>query len=462
MSRNEGRVLDDGALDGVGAGAALPTAARAWIVLVCSAGLMGIGWVLLTDDRSPPLEPWLLYTIAVAVGTVEWPLHRLNRALGVVEPWVFLGPLVVWTLGTRATLLAASIAMLGALAVGRRPPHRWPFNVAVRCLAVVGSSSVMAASVGSSAPRPPAEVATTRGLVAYVVAVVVWWLIPWVCVSVIRALAGGRQLRSELGGGWAIDLGAAVLFSSVGPIVLLALAFQPWLLPLLVLPVLGSLSNANRAQLHHLEARTDALCGLPNRLAIHEAIADGVRANAGRGRRFAVCMLDLDGFKGINDELGHAAGDRVLEQLSRRLTRQTSDRVLIGRLGGDEFTVVWLDDADRDEYERRSEQVRALVRGPLDVDGVELRLGAALGLAVHPDDGDDVSSLLRHADEEMYREKRERSTMPTAPLGDHGRDPARSGSERRDPAAATAPPGTPAVNGGEHAGGDHPLTTIAR
>jgi diguanylate cyclase (GGDEF)-like protein len=385
----------------------LPRPAVGWIALVCAAAVVAVAWVVRTHPWSPILDPWLLLVVAVAVGTFEWPLHRLNRARGLIDPWMFLGPTVVWLLGTPATLVAALVAMLGSLALDRRPLQRWPFNVAVRSLAVVGAAVVMELLSGSASPRPAQEIGTVGGLVAVVAAVAVWWLVSWTCVSVVTALASRQSVRHELLDGAGTDAGAAALFSSVGPIILLALAFQPWLLPLLALPVAGALVNANRAQRHHLEARTDPLSGLPNRLAIYEAIGDRVRADSWGGRRFGVCMVDLNGFKQINDDLGHAMGDRVLERLSARLRALSSDSLLIGRLGGDEFTVVWRDDADRSEYERRAEELRAVIRTPLAVGTGEVRLDAALGLAVHPEDGADVSELLRQADLDMYREKRE-------------------------------------------------------
>jgi diguanylate cyclase (GGDEF)-like protein len=352
------------------------------------------------------IAPWLLLVVALAIGTLEWPLHRLNRARGLIDPWMFLGPTVIWLLGTPATLVAALVAMLGSLALDRRPLQRWPFNVAVRSLAVVGAAVVMERLAGSAAPRPAQEIGTVGGLLAVVAAVGVWWAVSWTCVSVVTALASRQSVRHELLDGVGADAGAAVLFSSIGPIILLAIALQPWLLPLLALPVAGALVNANRARRHHLEARTDPLSGLPNRLAIYETIGDRARGNTWGGRRFGVCMIDLNGFKQINDDLGHAVGDHVLELLSERLRSLSSGTVLIGRLGGDEFTAVWRDDADRSEYARRAEELRAMIRTPLPVGAGDVRLDAALGLAVHPEDGADVSELLRHADLDMYREKR--------------------------------------------------------
>ena len=117
-------------------------------------------------------------------------------------------------------------------------------------------------------------------------------------------------------------------------------------------------------------------------------------------------MLDLDGFKAINDTHGHAAGDEALREVARRLRRCVRERDLVARLGGDEFVVVLTDLGARSRAVQDSmERIQAALAEPITFDGTQLGLGAAIGVATFPADAGDAADLLAHADRAMYAAK---------------------------------------------------------
>jgi diguanylate cyclase (GGDEF)-like protein len=112
-------------------------------------------------------------------------------------------------------------------------------------------------------------------------------------------------------------------------------------------------------------------------------------------------MLDLDGFKAINDTHGHAAGDRALREVAARLRRCVRERDLVARLGGDEFVVVLTDLEGTDAVSKSVDRVRDALALPFG----EMELGAAIGVALYPSDAGTAEDLLAHADRAMYVDK---------------------------------------------------------
>jgi diguanylate cyclase (GGDEF)-like protein len=155
----------------------------------------------------------------------------------------------------------------------------------------------------------------------------------------------------------------------------------------------------------HQLARTDELTGLGNRRSFYDSAAVRL-ADAARG---ALLLLDLDRFKEVNDSLGHHAGDDLLRLVATRLRKKlhgTSD--LLSRLGGDEFAVLFLD-ADRVQAERLAVAIRECLEPPFSVDGVTVRVNTSIGISLFPEQGDEVSTLLRRADIAMYQAKASRA-----------------------------------------------------
>ncbi|HEX7597193.1 MAG TPA: EAL domain-containing protein, partial [Polyangia bacterium] len=149
-------------------------------------------------------------------------------------------------------------------------------------------------------------------------------------------------------------------------------------------------------------AATDELTGLPNRRALYaEALTRLVES---RHRTHALLMLDLDKFKEVNDNLGHRAGDQLLIQVGARLRENLRGDDVLARLGGDEFAVL-LDDAGHDEAVNTAARLCAAVSEPFFVEGISLNSSVSIGIALSPDDGLDLSALLRKADIAMYKAK---------------------------------------------------------
>jgi len=159
---------------------------------------------------------------------------------------------------------------------------------------------------------------------------------------------------------------------------------------------------ARMADLRRAAAITDDLTGLPNRRALY---AEGRAFLVDpRRRRRALLMMDLDKFKEVNDSLGHYAGDLLLVRVGARLREHVRADDVLARLGGDEFAVL-LQDAGHDEAADVAAKLCAALAESFVLDGVSLRSSVSIGVALFPNDGADLSVLLRKADIAMYKAK---------------------------------------------------------
>jgi two-component system CheB/CheR fusion protein len=155
-------------------------------------------------------------------------------------------------------------------------------------------------------------------------------------------------------------------------------------------------------------SRSDPLTGLANRLLVFDRLEHEMLRARRVGGRVTVMFIDLDGFKGINDRLGHEVGDTVLRLVADRIRAATRETDSAARLGGDEFLVVapHEPDAGTNDGMKVAERVRAACSEPIELEGgTSLRMSASIGLAQFPVDGDDVEELVRRGDTAMYAAK---------------------------------------------------------
>ena len=152
-------------------------------------------------------------------------------------------------------------------------------------------------------------------------------------------------------------------------------------------------------------ARFDPLTGLPNRLHLTESLTDALIEAEHWRNRCAFLITDLDRFKGVNDTLGHALGDRLLVQVAERLSALLGPNQLCGRLGGDEFGIVLGDAGEPAAIERLATRIVEALSAPYLIDSHHLYVGASVGIAIGPRDGKTAETLIRSADLALYRAK---------------------------------------------------------
>ncbi|MEC5191482.1 diguanylate cyclase (GGDEF)-like protein [Arthrobacter sp. MP_M7] len=221
----------------------------------------------------------------------------------------------------------------------------------------------------------------------------------------------GRAERSDGGLGAAVPAQAVpalataaglgvLILASQQRVVVLAVVLASLTLAMAALPLVFRqrlrLSDANR------QARTDELTGLSNRRALYTDLPRRLAADARHPS--AVLLLDLDKFKEINDGLGHDVGDRLLIQVAERLSGQLRAVDLLARMGGDEF-VVHVANCGPADAQAVALKLRAALAEPYDLDGVTVQVNASIGISCYPEQGRDLSLLLRKADLAMYSAK---------------------------------------------------------
>jgi len=149
-------------------------------------------------------------------------------------------------------------------------------------------------------------------------------------------------------------------------------------------------------------ATHDALTGLPNRIGLSVKLHQVLNTARIHSRLVAVCFVDLDGFKPINDTYGHEMGDRVLVEIAQRLRHVIRATDAVARIGGDEFVMLLAEFANMSEIELALDRILDTLRKPIFLDEGKISVSASIGVTVHPFDESDTDTLLRHADQAMY------------------------------------------------------------
>jgi diguanylate cyclase (GGDEF)-like protein len=385
--------------------------------------------------RPPPLDLYVAAVVAAGAGCAALVLAQghdtLDRIftpeLALFALFAVLGELVPLKVHTRgsegevttstcfalALMLAggAAVAMAGLLfasilgdLVSRKPRRKILFNAAQYAVSVALAALVLGLTtdIPHAGPLP----FVPHDLLGVMVAAAVFFLTNSALVSGVVALAQGvtrvgRYLANDL----FFQASTAGMLLGLSPVVVLAAEFSLPALALLLLPFLAVHRGGRAAIAKEHQSLHDALTGLPNRTLfrdrIEQAIANGRRA----GRPSAVMLLDLDRFKEINDTLGHHAGDRLLEEVARRLQRSLGDVDTVARLGGDEFGVLLPFLRSIDDAELVARQLLADLREPFSIEGLRLEIDASIGMACHPIHGTGVEALIQRADIAMYAAK---------------------------------------------------------
>ncbi len=157
-------------------------------------------------------------------------------------------------------------------------------------------------------------------------------------------------------------------------------------------------------QITHM-ALHDALTGLPNRVLLEDRFKVALRMAQRNGHHAAVCFLDLDNFKTVNDSLGHKAGDALLVGFANLLHSELRSGDTLARWGGDEFVLLLPDMESLDAVREVTRKIADLMQAPLEVDGTDIRVTFSMGTAVYPDDGEDMGQLFSQADRAMFYAK---------------------------------------------------------
>jgi diguanylate cyclase (GGDEF)-like protein len=354
---------------------------------------------------------WAYASLMLAVFPFTYP-----NALRITDP---PSPLVGtqqsgWWLLTLAQVVFLSVVPIGAVVLdrdqrqGRRPrlgdePWLYPLVAALAATVTLGAAvpavELLPPIVIAGGNRPAAAsaaivVLVTVSSVGLVVAgwvarggsMITQWLFVVMAVQFGSVIVSGGQVRGSFGWLWAKCV--PVLWMSIMLVVLVA-----------ALTRIGRATEALAAE--------DWLTGAQSRVQIEADLEREVRAARSRGTTATLLWLDLDSFKGINDQFGHAAGDHVLREVATRLRAEVSDLDYVARLGGDEFGVLLcqVDPAVPIDIDNQVERLLAALRRPFRIGESRISLTASVGIAEAPRDAEDSAELLNMADLAMYRSK---------------------------------------------------------
>jgi diguanylate cyclase (GGDEF)-like protein len=351
-------------------------------------------------------HPSIYFAFAALLFATEFrPMPSLTDDTELTASWAF-----AFTLLFVAPVAGAAGAVVITSTVNdlinRKRPDRTLFNAAQFALSLAAGGAVGSLITDVRAVAAGAPV-TASWLVAVLVACAVGFAVNSVFVSVAVALHASlpvvEMVRRSLG----INLGMDGLLLALAPIFVVVGLQSLLLVPLLLATVWIIFKSAALALRNKHEATHDQLTGIPNRRMFEDHLALVVEAAKGSRQQFALVQIDLDGFKGINDRLGHHYGDQVLKAVAARLASSERLNDQCARLGGDEFALLFLDIRSASDASAIADRALGRIAEPLDIDGVPLRVGASLGVAVFPDHGDDPQRLMHHADMAMYEAKRQ-------------------------------------------------------
>ena len=313
--------------------------------------------------------------------------------------------------GLVPALIAQLLASIVQDAIARKPWWQIGFNIGQYTLSLSAAALVLQLLGGYTALK-------TGGFHAFDLVVVVggaagYFVVNLLLVTRATTLYMGTPFSHGLRSDLMFGLSVSAVLLCLAPVVVTVLQFSPILYPLLLVPLVGVYFSGRQTvrtvTAEHL-ARHDSLTELPNRRWFLESVGQALKNQSlGAG---GLLLVDLNGFKEVNDTLGHHHGDLVLQEVGPRLRAAFRSEDLVARLGGDEFAV-FMPGADGDAAQAAVQRLQDALHRPIEVDGISLELDASIGLAWYPDHGSDVDTLLQRADVAMYRAKASHHALVT-------------------------------------------------
>ncbi|MBQ0900595.1 EAL domain-containing protein [Micromonospora sp. U21] len=377
----------------------------------------------LPDELSRlPVAFWTMAALALVCDARPFvpPGRRQSSAVFPSTCFTF-AILLGWGLGP-----AVAVQAVGVVVSGWRMRHaawRTAFNVGQYACALAAAYGILQLGPGivfSGGRLHWTDVVAVGG------ATVAWFVVNYGLVSWAVRLRFGDRWWPTVRQGLGFELLSTGSLLLLSPVLVAAARVSAALIPLVLVPLFAVYRMARlTVEQQHLAA-ADPLTGLPNRKALLAEVAEQVHLHAERTARgepdghLALLLIDLDRFKNVNDALGHAVGDRLLVEVSARLTDVEPRPQMIARLGGDEFAIVMTGLTDASQARDLADWVVAALAEPVPLDGLPLDVGGSIGIALFPEHGEDFATLMRHADVAMYDAKHRNDTVAVyAPESDH-------------------------------------------
>ena len=335
-----------------------------------------------------------LFSLAVSVGASAYALWLVSR------------PVLPWTrLCAGAVLMGLGIAAmhyLGMAALRMQPGIEYdPLWFTLSLLIAVGAAGA-ALWIAFRLRLEQQRALLLRGMASVVMGLAIVGM-HYTGMAAAHFPAGsicGAVMDAGLDSKWLAVLVIVTTLATLG-IALLASVFDRQMRTRTGL-LADSLAHANEKLLQ--AALHDPLTQLPNRMLLEDRIEQAIEKAQRRQFSFAVMFCDLDGFKAINDAYGHQLGDKLLIQMSERVSALLRSQDTFARLGGDEFVIVFQVD-DPEDAAVVAERIIACVAEPFLIDALELQVTASLGIALYPADATEERALMAHADAAMYHTK---------------------------------------------------------
>ena len=367
---------------------------------------------------------WVIAALALVVDLAPFRAPGRGAAATVFPSITFTFALLVgWGLG--AAIAVQTVAVVVSSARLGHAPWRALFNASQYALSFAAAGAVL--YLGGVPPLSPDAHIGVVGVIAVLLAAAAWFMINDLLVTTMVWLRFNGSWRQTLVDAFRQEALSTLALLALGPVVIAAGNVSPVLVPLMLIPLFTVNELARYTERERRRSARDDLTGLPNRRALFREMRSQARAYAqrrgrvpGDRRRMALLLLDIDQFRHVNEALGHAVGDRLLGAVAARLVECIGADGVVARLGGDEFAVLAPRLADPSAANVLAERVADALAEPVVMDGLQLDVNAAIGVAIHPDHGTDHTTLLRRAEVAMYDAKHRAAVYSIySPESDH-------------------------------------------
>ncbi|MEQ1873258.1 MAG: bifunctional diguanylate cyclase/phosphodiesterase [Ilumatobacteraceae bacterium] len=383
---------------------------NAYIALVAVTAVALTAWVLAKQPglvAPGKLTYVLIFSGLLFISETRNAWLKFGDGGEVTHGWAFAFSIVL--LGSPFIAIASmSLCTLWVDLRERKAVNRVIFNVA-QITASLAAGALSLQLFGLTAPLTDAGSPSSGFALAILASGALVFIANGMLTCVVLAIHHKTSVRSTMGRSFFLSISADGALLALSPIFVVAITFSLYMLPLLGVTALLIYQSTQQALKRAHEADHDDLTGLLNRRAFDQHLTGFIDSNRDLAKPGVVVLLDLDGFKEINDRLGHHTGDLVLQGIATQLTASAPEASVIARLGGDEFALLIPAIESTSSIMVTAEHLRGELTRPIEVGGFPLSVGVSMGLALIPRDGRTAEEALGAADIAMYRAKRFRT-----------------------------------------------------